>query len=150
MMLLLNWRIWAALVVAVVLAGTHWKAFHMGMTTVQAKWDADLLQALEDDKKTTSQRIASNAKVDQKFQIEKQQLQAHIADANLALDSLRDTLSAQQNNNPPASCRIDAGGAERELLGQCATTLVRVAQEADRVEGKLNGLQDYIKQVVKP
>lgn len=150
-MLLLNWRIWAALVVAVGLAASHWKVYHMGMTTVQAEWDKDTLQAIKDDDKTTKDRISSNAKVDQKHQLEKAQLQTHIADANAALDGLRDTLaSAKQSNNPPAACRVDAGGAERELLGQCATTLVRVAQEADRVEGKLNGLQDYVTRVVKP
>lgn len=150
MMWLLNWRIWAALVVAVGLAASHWKAYHMGMTTVQAQWDSDTVQAIKDDDKTTKDRIAANAKVDQKHQLEKAQLQTHIDDANAALDSLRDTLSSKQSINPTTACRVDAGGAERELLGQCAAAFVAVAKEADRVEGKLNGLQDYIKQVVKP
>lgn len=152
--MLLNWRLWAAAILATALAASHWKAYHSGKThgksEVQAEWDADTLQALKDDKKNTKERLEKNAKVDHKFQIEKAKLQAKSDSANAALNGLRDTLNSAKTDNPTAACRVDAGGTERELLGQCAATLVRLAKEADRVESKLTGLQDYVNQVVKP
>lgn len=35
---LLNWRVWAAVSLAVLLAGTHWKAYTAGQKAVQAEW----------------------------------------------------------------------------------------------------------------
>lgn len=40
---LLNWRVIAGLILTVLLAGSHWKAYHMGGASVQAKWNAESL-----------------------------------------------------------------------------------------------------------
>lgn len=42
-LMLLNWRVVAGLILTVLLAGSHWKVYHMGGASVQAKWNAESL-----------------------------------------------------------------------------------------------------------
>jgi Flp pilus assembly protein TadB len=75
---------------------------------------------------------------------------ASAAAASDELDGLRNELAARDaaaTEAPAAACGVDAGRAERELLGLCATTLIGLAKEADRLEGKLGALQDYVRQI---
>jgi hypothetical protein len=70
--------------------------------------------------------------------------------ASSELAGLRGELSARNrraSEETASACRVDAGGAERELLGHCAAHLVGLAKEADRIEAKLIGLQDYVSNV---
>ena len=76
--------------------------------------------------------------------------QAAAASAAAGLDGLRDAIA----NAPGAACPaagaasgVDAAGAFRELFGACAATLSAVAQEADRLEARLTGLQDYVRAI---
>lgn len=55
MIALLNWRLWAALAIAVFLAGTHWKAYRMGGTSVQAKWDRETLEVAKQSLKLSEE-----------------------------------------------------------------------------------------------
>jgi len=75
---------------------------------------------------------------------------ASAAAAGSELDGLRHEIATRDRAAtaaPGAAGRADASGAERELLGQCASVLVGVAQEADRIEAKLGALQDYVRNV---
>lgn len=147
-------KIAVALAFTIALAAFGWKMKHTGIVEgkaeIQALWDADTMQVLADDAKNLNERIKSNAKVDQKHQSEKAQLQARANDADATLNSLRDTINTAPSNDTTTACRVDVGRTERELFGQCAAALVTVAKEADRVESKLNALQDYVSTVVKP
>lgn len=75
---LLNWRVWAAVLVAVALAVSHWKVYKLGQGDVQSKWDAEKLETaqqtlrlLEKNTRTTTElqdnadslRRAKNAKI---------------------------------------------------------------------------------------
>jgi hypothetical protein len=44
---LLNWRVWAAVMVAIALAASHWKAYKLGESGVTAEWNADKLAQAE-------------------------------------------------------------------------------------------------------
>lgn len=52
-----------------------------------------------------------------------------------------------RNDTPRAPGTYGTGGLESELLGHCAATLVELAKEADRLEGKVVGLQAYINSI---
>lgn len=72
------------------------------------------------------------------------------AGARDELGRLRDELAARGRaapQNPAAFPRVDAATAERELLGQCAQSLVSVAADADRLAAQLIGLQAYVSNV---
>ena len=45
--LLFNWRVWAAVAIAVMLAASHWKAYKMGEFGVRNEWAADQLSQAE-------------------------------------------------------------------------------------------------------
>jgi len=48
---------------------------------------------------------------------------------------------------PPPAPIMEPGGLQRELLGQCAGALGAMAQEADRLAGKVVALQAYVQAV---
>lgn len=67
-------------------------------------------------------------------------------------DSLRQLQAALGNPASPdtatAAGAHGTGGLESELLGNCAQALAGLAGQADRLEGKVVGLQGYVKTVV--
>jgi hypothetical protein len=74
---------------------------------------------------------------------------AAAAGSRAELDRLRDALATSA---PGAACPgasaprgPDVAGTLRDLLGSCAATLQDLAAEADRLEGKLTGLQDHVR-----
>lgn len=154
-LILLNWRIWAALVVAVALAASHWKAYHMGGASCRAemaeqtlKLTNDALAASEQNRKTEQTLNEKVRKVSNDYATEKA---AHLLTSRKLGDSLRDftaTLdSATAEDAASATSAAGRGGLEFELLGNCAKTLVSMAEEADRLENKVVGLQEYVKSV---
>ena len=147
----LNWRLWAALVVAFFLAGTHWKAYTEGGKSVQAAWDADKareaaekIAAIQQARKKEQDLNDKVRKVSNDYQREKA---AHDATAVQLNDSLRQFEIANGGAGKDSTSTAGAngtGGLESELLGNCARTLVLLGKEADRLEAKVLGLQAYI------
>ena len=155
MIALLNWRIWAAVSVAIFLAATHWKAYHMGGASCRAdmaeqtlKLTNDALAASEQNRKTEQTLNDKVRKVSNDYANEKA---AHLLTAHKLGDSLRDftatldSAAVEDAASPPSAA--GRGGLELELLGNCAKTLVSVAEEADRLENKVVGLQEYVKAI---
>ena len=148
---LLNWRVWAAILIAVFLAGTHWKAYKEGGKSVEAAWNAEkLTQANDKLEAVKAARIKEqdlNAKVRKVSDDYRNEKAAHDATAVQLNDSLRQFEIANSGaGKDPARTTgtIGPGGLESELLGNCARTLVLLGQEADRLEAKVVGLQAYI------
>lgn len=56
---LLSGRVWLAIAVAVLLAGTHWKAYKVGQSDIKAAWSTE---KLEQDKQTV--RLLENARLE--------------------------------------------------------------------------------------
>jgi cell division septum initiation protein DivIVA len=78
--------------------------------------------------------------------------QAGAAGALSELDSLRNAINATSPAAPASAASSSTngtGGPERELLGACAATLQGMAAQADRLESKVIGLQDYIRSLGK-
>ncbi len=148
-------RIAAALIVAVFLAGTHWKAYTKGQDAITAEWDKDIaqrtaaaLEASEAARKRESELQTKVGRVDRAYQESKRNTE-HVARA--AADGLRNLEAILAAPNSPASSATASsgnhgtGGVERELLGSCAASLVGLGQEADRMAAKIVTLQEYIK-----
>lgn len=158
MMYLLNPRVWIAAALLAALAFSHFTTYRMGKNTVRQQWDQSVAEQREMLAKAQQQaRAAEQALVVAKNEAEKRYVEqkrkaaADAAGTERMLEQLRDNLAARDRAAAQAaatSTGIDAGtGPERELFGACAQTLVRLAQEADRLEATVVGLQQYVRGV---
>ena len=86
---------------------------------------------------------------EEKYVQEKTRAAAAASRARTELDGLRDAIyrSTPVAQDPGATCRIDDSATQRELFGQCATALVGMAAEADRLAANVVGLQGYVQGV---
>jgi hypothetical protein len=142
-------RLTAAAVLAVFLAATHWKLYVAGQNSVRVQYQAAALKAEQQARSKEQTLLQQKQKAEAAYVKEKQKAAAAAAGADRALDGLRDALAERAAAADTATCtRVDAGvGLEQELLGRCAVTLVELAEEADRLEAIVVGLQGYVKNV---
>jgi len=158
MLYLLNPRVWIALAMAILLSITHFYAFRSGKSVVRAEWDKEKAVQLETALKQESEfRVKEQQLVKAKQESEvkyvelKKRYERSAAGAQSELGQLRDKLSpsgASASASAASGARVNAGaGLERELLGHCATALVGMAAEADRLEALVVGLQGYVRGV---
>ena len=136
-------------VLAVVLCATHWKAYVVGKTTVMSQWQQEKLDAEQDARKKEQQLVVAKDKAEKQYVEEKRKAARAAASASAELDRLRNQLSANKDNNDTSTVTGIDGRTrlESELLGHCATSLVQLAAEADRLETVIVGLQGYVKNV---
>ena len=154
-------RLAIIIVVISVLGATHWKAYRTGFNVSQAEVQQReaqaqqaALQAEQAARFKEQQLVAERQKTEERYVQEKRRAAVAAAGAQSELDRLRDELASAATggspacSNPTAAPR-DHGGTrlESELLGHCATALVNLAAEADRLEAQLVGAQQYIKNV---
>lgn len=141
---LLNWRIWAALVVAIALAASHWRAYTRGALSVQTAWDADklaqsqaALRLIESTARTTQhlQDAADTARRSKNAKIDRLNADLRAALASLSDRPARPTgagdVPTSVSTGPAPSCT----GAQ--LYRPDADFLVREAARADRLMADL-------------
>jgi phage protein D len=136
-------------VLALFLAATHWKLYVAGQNSVRVQYQAAALKAEQDARAQEQKLIQQKQKAEAAYVKEKQKAAAAAASAERALDGLRNALDERAAAADTATCtRVDAGvGLEQQLLGRCASALVGLAAEADRLEAIVVGLQGYVKNV---
>lgn len=155
---LMNLRALAWIALAVALAASHGMAYKTGRAMVRAEWDKDIaqrtaqaLQAEQDARAKEQALQAAKQKLEVNYAAQKKRDAVALSNAQSELDQLRVTLSALSSTtgtDTGTSARIDgAGRLERDILGHCAQSLTELAQEADRLETKLVGLQGYVRDV---
>jgi hypothetical protein len=154
MMALLSPRVWLAVVIAIALAGSHWKAYHSGGKAVQAEWDA---QTLATTQAALAADIANRAKeADLQTKVRKvsndyaKEKAAHVATVAASADGLRSlqtTIDSAAATDSTCTSRIDDLARTRLVVGQCAKALQELADIADTGEARLSGLQDYVRSI---
>lgn len=142
-------KLTAAAVLALLLTGTHWKAYVAGQQAVRAEYQAAQLQAEKEARAREQRLVEEKQKAEAAYVDQKRKAAVAVSGARSELDRLRDALAARSAGAPTATCprAADRAGLEQHLLGQCASALVGVAAEADRLETLVVGLQGYIKNV---
>lgn len=104
---LLNWRVAAGLFLTVLLAGSHWKAYHMGQAGIRDEWTAEKLegskQALRLTEKAIEKTAALQADADQLRKDKNAQINALNTRLAAALDGLRDRPERPREGDLPAS-----------------------------------------------
>lgn len=142
-------KVAVSIIIAVVLAASHWKAYVVGKTTVMSQWQQEKLDAEQDARKKEQQLVVAKDKAEKQYVEEKRKAAIAASSASAELDRLRNQLSANKDNNDTSTVTGIDGRTrlESELLGHCAATLVSMAAEADRLETVIVGLQSYVKDV---
>lgn len=114
------------------------------------KAHAQLLQKAEQAARDREQALSVFRKqAEEKYVQEKNRAAAAASRARTELDGLRDAIYrfTPVSQDPAATCRTDDTATQRELFGQCASALVGMAAEADRLAANVVGLQGYVRGV---
>lgn len=132
---LLNWRVWAAVALAVALAASHWKAYHWGANTVQAEWDAAQASA-DRAARAKEQSLQSQADQLRKAQDDK------LAQISRDLDSARATIRLLHKTPRPADYTPPAPGAAAacsgaSLFAEDAEFLIGESARADELRAAI-------------
>lgn len=148
---LLSPRLWLAVAMAILLAGTYWRAYTNGKAAVQLEWDAATAQATaaalqaEQQARATEQALQSRVrKVTNDYQAEKTRRAA--AD-QLAADSLRQlqvALAGGGATRPDPAAPAGADDDPRDsIIAECAGALVQVDKAARSLAEQTRALQGY-------
>lgn len=158
MLYLLNPRIWIGAALVLLLVFSHISSYRAGAKEVKLRWDADRARqtqlALEQEqmfRRKEQDLIAQRDELEKKYAEAKRKAAVAATGARTELDGLRNVLATRDRaaaQDPAASCGADGPARlERDILGSCASALVGVAAEADRLEAVVVGLQGYIQNV---
>lgn len=136
---LLNWRIWAAIALAVILAASHWKVYKVGQNEVQAKWTAEKLDTAQQTLRLLESRDRTTAAMQTNADTLRRNKNAHIArlDADLAaaLDGLQNRPDRPGGGNLPTDTGAgpNPGCTGAQLFRPDAGFLVRESARADKL-----------------
>lgn len=148
MMALLNWRFVAALVLAVGLAASHYKAYHMGQAEISAAWAADRLAQANQSEELKAEADKRSTELQNKYNTTRKAKDATIAklDADLAdaLGRLSDRPSRPGAGSVPAdtSAGANTGCTGAGLFAEDASAALREAARANGVLADLAQCQD--------
>lgn len=126
--------------------------YNATIATLKQGYAQNLQKAEELARKREQSLSVYRQQAEEKYVQEKTRAAAAASRARNELDGLRNELYAlgpsSARKGPAATGRADGPARlEGELLGQCATALVGVAAEADRLAASVVGLQAYVKNV---
>ena len=152
MMALLNWRVWAAIALAVGLAMSHAFIYRAGKATVRADWDKERLEqvqaaALASEARRMKERSLSlsNEGVTNAYVKEKAIL---VAAQRATDDKLRELQAALGDRSGVDSAPLGGADDPRDsIIDQCAGALVGLDKEAKGLALKATGLQSYARLV---
>jgi hypothetical protein len=143
-------RLTLAAIALLVLAGTHWKAYVSGGDAVRAQHQGQVIAAEQSARTKERELLTAKQRTEEAYEQDKRKAATAAAAARTELDRLRVALARRGEPAPGATSSTstdDARGPERELLGACAADLQSMAAEADRLAGKVTGLQGYVTDV---
>lgn len=148
MMALLSWRAWAAIALAVVLAASHYKAYHAGGASARAdlqKYQLEATQqaaaASEAARAKEKTLIAKNLKVANDYQAEKKRRAADAVVTAGRLQQLQAALDSVAAANPAAPAGAD--DPRNEIIHRCSSALIGMDKYAKELADKTSALQIY-------
>jgi hypothetical protein len=152
MMALLNWRVWAAIGLALALALSHGFIYRAGKATVRADWDKERLAqvqaaALASEARRMKERSLSlsNEGIANAYIKEKAVL---VAAQRATDDKLRELQAALGGGAGVDSAPLGGADDPRDaIIDQCAGALVGLDKEARGLALKAIGLQNYASKV---
>ena len=115
--MLLNWRILAAVMVAIFLAGTHWKVYHVGKNEVQSAWNDERLEL----SRLSIKLQAATAKASATLQAETDKRNGELRAQINRIASERDRFANELRNRPerPTTGGLPASAGNAEGSSGC-------------------------------
>jgi hypothetical protein len=142
MSLLLNWRIWAALILAGGLAFSHFTAYRKGKQNVRDEWTVAVAEANADARKLETLRQSRVVEAQKVAAARDSALRADAVRARGELGSLRNDLDAAQRWASESRAAADeALRVAAELLGRCTALYLGVAEDAQRADSEARELR---------
>lgn len=142
---LLNWRLWAALALAMGLAASHWKAYVTGKQVTQVQWDQQTLKTYEQNEKLRAENEITQAGLEADKEQLRKTKNAQIAQLNASLDDALDRLRIRperpSDGNMPALTATGPACTGASLFKQDAEFLVRESNRADELRANLTECQ---------
>lgn len=120
---------------------------------MQEAYEVSLRKSTEAARAQEQALSAAKQKAEEAYALEKRKAAVAARNARSELDGLRNELYAipvqnrSSDTNTTATPRVNGATIERQLLGECATALVEVAANADRLATQVLGLQSYVANV---
>ena len=142
------WKLAAAGMLAVALAGGVWKIRHAGVVAgraeIQAKWDTEKTALVELARRIEANKIEANRKVDNDYQ----QIKARAAaDKRISDSRLRDFQAAAASSGTDAATASGGDDPYPRIASECAAALVVLDGYAKDLAGKAGALQGYAREV---
>lgn len=145
MLALLNWRLWAALLIATGLAASHWKAYKVGQNEGVAQLNAFKSEATQRSVELMDERDAKEKQLqedaDKTRKAKNVQIASLTADLRVALDGLRDRPERPREGDLPALTATGPACTGASLFKQDAEFLVRESNRADELRANLTECQ---------
>ena len=142
------WKLAAAGMILVALAGGAWKLRHGGLVAgraeIQAEWTAAALVASEKARAKEQVLTTANAKVTNDY-IAQKKLRA--ADAVAADGKLRELQAALHSGSTDTAADGGTDDPRDSIIDQCASALVALDRYAQSVASTASGLQGYTAEV---
>ncbi len=133
-------RLTLAAIVALVLAGTHWKAYVAGQGAVRAEYQAKALKAEQGARAREHQLAAQVENIDHELQKQKARTAALTRAHAERLREYQGALERAPQDPAPAS---GTAGPFARIAGECGAALVALDQHARGLETTARALQDY-------
>jgi hypothetical protein len=136
---LLNWRVWAAILVAVALAASHWKVYKLGQTGVRAEWNAEKLDTAQQTLRLLEKNAATTTALQDNADTLRRTKNAQITRLSADLAAALAGLQNRPDRPSAASVPTDTGAGPNpgctgaQLYRADSEFLVREAARADRL-----------------
>jgi len=150
---LLNWRVWAAIAMAIVLAASHWKAYTAGGKSVQAGWDKERAEltatALAASEANRAKEKAMNLSLDKVRNDYAKEKSLRAADARVTagrLSELQAALDSAASADPVATGGVDED-PRLGIIAECAGAAVKLDQAVKGLASQTIALQNFASEV---
>lgn len=137
--LLLNWRLWASLVVALGLAASHWKVYKVGQNEGALALNSYKLEQSQQTLKLIEKRDAATQDLQDKSDLARKAKNEELARLSTDLDDALERLRSRperpsEGSVPSDTSACPAGGATgAQLFREDSEFLVRESARADRL-----------------
>lgn len=147
-----------AVVLAVLLAASHWKAYHMGMSSVQAQWDkadkgraqaenAAIMAAVRNNERKAEQDRLDATKLKERYENDIATGRRLLAAERLRINTAKFCDGPAVPTTGPAAGRTDAGDTGSRLLRpDVDETIHGLIEESERVAAIARGAQEFIRE----
>jgi hypothetical protein len=139
MSLLFNWKVWAAVLIALALAASHWKVYKLGQTGVRAEWNAEKLDTAQQTLRLLEKNAATTAALQDNADTLRRTKNAQITRLNSDLAAALAGLQNRPDRPSAGSVPTDTGAGPNsgctgaQLYKSDAGFLSREADRAERL-----------------